>query len=437
MTANYVYWRKPTGLPARGEEAERFAPKLLLSELKKSASINKNGGVDFGLKFFDGIETALKSAIVVIAPEGGEINSSDASEILWGGIRNAIQRSKGGEIFDYKSVLVEANSLARQHFKKKIEPYLMVTSLSMKCGLLNCVKIDKYSVAAIPSRKSYKCPKHLFGHQDFVKHINCSEYQPIRVKTFGRSINEAFYSAMRSVNVLRGLWTLHSTYRGWSITIGSAVRKTPIGVIHVGPAHTLYEANGELVAKGSIFWYEPEYFGDWKLYSPNPSEWDKAVKYARWAVRKLKSSPLRQEIEDIVCGYVGALDQSDYNRAFLQMWSVLERLTVTGNGNYEETIKRATWPFVDRGVSKELLSCMRLRRNQYVHAAVKRDDMDQATYLLKGFVDYHINRMLVNRFNAKNIEEYGRQLALSTDINVLKEESRTIRAAIHELMRRR
>lgn len=115
------------------------------------------------------------------------------------------------------------------------------------------------------------------------------------------------------------------------------------------------------------------------------------------------------------------------------MWSILEKVTDTIGGNYDETIKRTVWPFSsqDRLIVKNMLESLRYRRNQYVHSGKADQESEQVAYMMKSFVDPHLLKLISNPYNVHSLEEYGEFLALPKDITVLQER----RGMLHRALR--
>jgi hypothetical protein len=57
-------------------------------------------------------------------------------------------------------------------------------------------------------------------------------------------------------------------------------------------------------------------------------------------------------------------------------------------------------------------------------------EQDQASYLIKSFVDPHLDNLIRNNFNVKSIEEYGQFLSLPTDLDTLKRNKKWYEKAI-------
>jgi hypothetical protein len=212
--------------------------------------------------------------------------------------------------------------------------------------------------------------------------------------------------------------------------------QSPIGVIHTGPIYTLHLPDGT-PATHDVYWYEPDYPGDQKLHAPTKDQWREVEKHRKWALGRMENLAYRTDLERLLIRYAGALDHANLDVAFLQLWSILERLTDTVGANYDATIRRTTWPYPDRCVAKEQLEVLRFRRNELVHAAKSGQHRDQFVYLTKNFVDPHLLALIRNDYDVDSLEEYGRCLDLSTDLPTLEKQRRHLDRALRFLKKRK
>jgi hypothetical protein len=185
-------------------------------------------------------------------------------------------------------------------------------------------------------------------------------------------------------------------------------------------------------------WYDPDFTEDQPIYKPANGWWVDIEKKRRLAMRCLAALEYKNDLIAILIRYVNALDQPNTDIAFLQMWSILEKITDTIGGKYDETIERTLWPFQgqDRFVSKNILESLRYRRNQYVHSGKADQECDQIAYMIKSFVDPHLFMLISNRLNVHSLEEYGNFLALPSNITILKERRQILTQALRVLQPR-
>lgn len=417
MERRYAYWRMPDGKPCKGDD-NKHAPRALLTAIGKSARINQEGKITWDWSHLR-IEHPLLGTIVLLDENGDELNQDDAECITRRALQSVIKSRGAGSLIDPPALLQEANSLLAAFLREESKEYMLVTSLSVGSFPARCIKVEGCRVMPLRTRDHYPYPEPLQDERRGTPNWSPSgpnHYKLIRVETSGRSVNEAAARALDALAVLCGLWSLFATYGSWSMRFGRQERK-PIGVIALGPFHTLHKPDGALASPG--YWYEPDFVEQHKTFSPTKG-WAKIEKQRRWAMRKLSHLPFGDRLRRLIIRYAVALGKADLDVAFLHMWSILEALTDTVGTRYEETVNRATWIFPDRTLAKEVLSYLRCYRNQYVHAARSRENSDQVAYLVKSFIDPHLAGLLRNDFGVRNLEEYASCLSLPTCINELR-----------------
>lgn len=435
MNKQYVFWRhSSTGVPDRKGEAG-FDPTILLAELGRCSKVGPDAKVSFSWKIpdFHRIGTALRSALAIVSPNGEELNENDLSIIIWSAQKSAAKREGSGKAISPDVFLEEANRAAFLHFSKPEKEYVLVGTLSIDTFPCKKIAVQGCHVFPIANRSKFQQPKELRTILNFEPawtHLQRTKYKRVGVITKGRTASEAAARAVQSLNLLRGIWSLIATYGSWSIAFGGSPKPRPIGILHAGPIYTLHERNGNVLK--NIYWYERTWRGDSRPFKPSIG-WPQLEKQRRRMMRRISRLPYGKTFGQLVVRYVNALDQTDHDVAFLQMWGILERVTNTIGLRYEKTIERAVWPLRNRALEKSLLNCMRLRRNRYVHGGVTEEEPDQAVYAVKSIVDRHLFRLLENDFDAQSIEEYAEHLTLPTEPKALFRRKKMVAKAVRLL----
>jgi hypothetical protein len=419
----------PDGKPYKGNDG-KYAPTALLAEIGQYAAINDKGEVYWQNFTFQRFALAIRSVIVILDPEGGELTEMDSWHIVWPAMKAILLRQGGHKPLSPADVIKDANREAAKYFHKSPTEYVLVTSLSV--AQLPSSRIVVRTCKLLPlamrgNRFDYpQALKRQIVGTPFAQHLAATKYQLVKVTTAGRSHIESVAKALDSLALLRGLWTLFATYGSWSITGGMAKYKS-LGVIHAGPIQTLHNIDGTLV--GDVWWYDSEYAGDQAVFAPQGG-WKQIEKDRRWAMRRLTSLPYKSDLEDLIVRYAIALDQTNLDVTFLEMWGLLEKMTDTVGGNYDETIRRTIRIYKDRHIAKGLLETLRCRRNQFVHAARSAEERDQIAYLVKSFVDPHLLCLIRNDFQVQSLREYGEWLSLPADTAILKQQQRHLKQAL-------
>jgi hypothetical protein len=267
-----------------------------------------------------------------------------------------------------------------------------------------------------------------YANKRFEKHLESTTYQQIKVKTSGRTIHEASDNAFTSINLLRGIWNLVATFGAWRYSFSEDQK--PLGVVHKGPISTLHHLDGKLV--DDVYWYEPSFLEETDLWEPKDG-WRQLEENRRHVMSRMKHYGYRKDLESILVRYAVALDNGNLSVAFLQLWSLLEKVTDTIGSNYDETIRRTTWGWEDRQEAAEMLNFLRSRRNQFVHSAAVGKSHDQATYLMKHMLEPHLMRLVRNSFEVESLEEYGKYLSLPSTVDSLEKQKRRLGHALRTL----
>ena len=431
MIKRYVFFRVPTnGKPYKGSDG-KHSPNNILEEIGAKSSLNEKGSVCWPDFIIPKLEPVLRAAIVVVGPEDRELNETDALVILRSAIAKTAKKAPGRPL-KHHELLAEADRLAASYFQQSESSYVLVSSLSVDNLTTKTIRIRGCVVSSLTERGSrFPLPEVLSLRTQgtpFLDHLSSSLYRLVKVATKGRSIHEAADNALNALNLLRGLWSLFATFGSWSMNVGQMSRK-PLGVIHTGPIHTLHNCTGKLVE--NIYWYDPDFTKDRPIFSGN-EKWAKIENKRQSAMKRLAVHDYRQELEELLIRYAVALDQMNPDLAFLQMWSILEKITDTIGANYDETIRRTVWLYSkeSRLIARDRLESLRYQRNQYVHSGKTTNHGDQIAYLIKDFIDPHLLKLIVNPFKIRSFAEYGEFLAMPTDLAALEERRRKLVRAI-------
>ncbi len=432
MAKQYVFFRIPTtGKPYRGDDG-KHAPRSLLSVIGRS-SVQSDGHIGWSNFIFPKMEPAIRASIIVLDPDERELNEADSWGIVSRGLIETLKKAPSQPI-QPKELLTEANQQAAAYFRQPESPYILVSSLSIDSMPRKTIRIKGCVVSSLAKRGSrfplpdvhaLRVPGSIFS-----EHLTSSRYRFVKVATKGRSIHEGTENALNALNVLRALWSFFATYGSWSMSLGGA-RREPLGVIHIGPIHTLHTPDGRLVE--NMFWYDPDFTQERPLFNGmRDRQWTEIEKARRSATKRIAAHQYRQELESILIRYVAALDQPNPDVAFLQMWSILEKITDTVGSKYDETIQRTVWHYSkdDRPIMRDVLESLRYRRNLYVHSGAAGNDGDRVGYLIKELVDPHLRRLLFNPFKVRSLEEYGELLATPTDLATLEKRRRQLTKAL-------
>jgi hypothetical protein len=420
MGKRYVFFRNDHGKAHRDDDPQKVAPIELLSIIGKSASIANGNSIAWSTFDIRKWETALRSTYIVFDPDGNELAGEDGWRIFHGALINLIKANPGVPI-KADSLLDKADDCASEFFREvKETSFYLVTSLAVEALPSKLLRVKNCVISPLgPDRKQYPFPEQLVRQvtdSHLGLHLTSSKYLWIKVKVNARTTIGAVEAALEAVNLLRAVWSFLLSYRDWSFSVGGSPSPKSIGTIHLGPLHTLHHLDGTN-AEPDLYWYQPEYAEEKELVPKGHLV--RIQKRHRSVFRKMKNSPLRAAMGEVFVRYVTALDNHNLNVTFLELWSLLERLTNTIGGPYDQTIKRIASTYEDRALAKEMLQSLRLARNLYVHSARTPHQTDQVVYMVKYFLDPMLRQLILNHPKAVTLEEFGDFWALPPDENEL------------------
>lgn len=362
-------------------------------------------------------EIAIQASILILGPDGKELNESDTKQLVKQSTHEIIRRLGGSKPIPAKQLLDCVNKHAVEFYQRPSVDRRLVTSISVQEPPPSRVKFEEHQVIAC-NRESHPYPETLLNNKSFVsKHVESSNYCCVAIDTSQATASQAFDAAISAINVIRGIWTLLTTFQSGHWTLSSYPQRTWIGKVHLGPIHTLHKPDGSL--ETDLYWCEPDYIEDVKLFSPRDG-WNKIEENRSQHCDLVSASPFKHDLIQLIARYSVATDQGNLDVAFLMLWSLLEKITNTVGANYDATIERAISMHTDRDSGKQLLNQVRSRRNLFVHSSRSTEDRDQFCYTLKSYVDDHLMTLICNKIRVNSIAEYGQFLGLPHNIDTLK-----------------
>ena len=280
-------------------------------------------------------------------------------------------------VISARALLREISKQENVYLRWPVKKFVLVTSLSIRHDTtLNNAVVNGAEIRFTPNlpKRFDQGPIMQLAKSHVVGTLP-KDYCALRVSVSARSDHEAVEKAFAAVDLLRGIWNLGiNRSRGLSYRSGN---RRPMNLILPGPLHTLHDRNGKLVSTEDL-WYEPEYVGPIELFSrrngiPQLRGFERSLR------RQLAGVQYRNRIENAITRYCRALDSRDFQKAFLDVWSVMETLTDSYTGNYDVTIRRTVSLFGEADFHKQVLKHLRHFRNRAVHAGEgKRGNRDAA-----------------------------------------------------------
>jgi hypothetical protein len=404
------------------EWIKHYDQNKLASELEKIKKVDKNGNVSFRSFEYLDYSLVLESMLTLnqIIPDYKKKNI----------IKDAISiAAKEGNISS-DSLLANIKKLESGYLRRPFKKYKLVTSIS-----INKMPTDQYfrmndCTISFKKKLSAQFYKEVSKVKEKATSSIIGEYPTnyifVTVLTQARSCEEASQNSLNALDLLRGIWNFYENRKhGIRISTG---KRSPVNSFILGPLHTLHLPNGKLATEK--WWYDPGYVRPHETYYEFENEFEKLSKFTAIIRRLLKRSNYTEDLTSIIIRYTQALDLINLEYAFLQLWSVLERLTGIGyKDNYNILIRRSSFVFGGEIYSKQVLTHLRDYRNRAVHEGSDSDDIEGCLYQLKRYVEALIEFHLGSKYRFKNIAEAATILDMSCDKNEIEKKRRALNYA--------
>ena len=372
-------------------------PNVLARRLEQTKEVDPEGGLTFSGLALRTVATALQGAVEFSEP------IPDSHE--WSIVYHAAARvARSGEVTSSKLLRAIAEG-AEGFLRRTEEPFVLVTSISVRHfeGLPGELELESAASRTVvsfdrflsePFRSAHE-EARLAGEDQVIGRLPDPSnvlyaYTPVRVRTTGRSHQEAAERALDALDLLRGIWNL-AVNRGVGARTSLGIRQ-PVNKLVLGPVHSLHHPDGRLADASP--WLEDDYVRPLHPYRL-ADRWDGVLDYQDFAFRRLPGVPYRAELEAGVRRYARALDKRDWNTAFVGLWSLMEALT----GCYRnQRVRIRTMPlFKDehKDFYGQILKDLGRHRNRAVHVGHEATAVETLIYALKRYpellLEFHLS----------------------------------------------
>lgn len=393
---------------------EGFNPEVVIKKLSAMRTSHNDDEVCFevSITYYDCI-TVLQSMIEI---NDEDIPDETKKELIIRGFDESVK----GKVLDPKNVLSKINNEILKYNSQTSRLYHLLTTINiMTNSNLKKITINNCTI------KFYKKLSNKFADErdsiisrstdQSTRKKDCSSYF-LRTSVNSKSLDSAVNQSLDSIDLLRSIWNLYLHKKTGMVSIIAGTRK-PINKIMLGEFHTLHDEDGAVM--GDVCWYEPDFYRESQAEDLSENMNDLLV-FNQEVLSKLKKLHYKKELELLLIRYVRALDSSDYDKSFIQLWGILEALTSTLHDRYDETIKRTVFHFRELEYNKNILEHLRQYRNKSVHAGKGDNTVNINVYQLKRYVEalliFHIN----NQFKFPNLNDAGRFMGLSRNVDALE-----------------
>ncbi len=394
----------------------RFKPELILERIDDVRTVSDDGGVSYsGFEIYE-LMFILQSMLQF--PSIAEEIEKDI--LIWRAL------SITGKSLMPESFLKALNSALDEKLKDRETDYIVLTSLSLdpeglqkKIKILNC-EIE-FLAKGFPKKfnsRDQLLEKHIISVLDTPEN-----YCKILVKVRAKSDGAAFHKAMRAVDLLRAILCLMANF---AMQISFRTQsQDPINVIRLGSRHTVHYGDGKSSRDG--LWYEPNFMPT-RLHKFENAKI--VVSKYRTLLRRINKSNYQEALITSLLLFVRALDHSNFDTAFLRLWSALETLTTPGVADYDKLIRRSAFLYKEHSYHKQVLEHLRAYRNANVHAGEESQNARIHCFQLQLYFTNIVKFYIRRSTQFTTLDEVGEFLDLSPDNTDLRRTLEKIKRAI-------
>jgi hypothetical protein len=370
-----------------------------------------------GLSYNDSVTADILTVIYSSIEFDSKIPETEKRNIVWKGVSTAAEKGAVTEKF-----LGEISREENLYKNLKPQKFVLLTTISVNhLSELNKIKsTDKTTIIFnrfLPNKFNRKSIIEIAKQGKTVRADEIpSNFVYVRVNVEARTEVEAYHKAIDALDLLRGIWNLYFNLGvGRRVSFGGT---SPVNKIILGPIHTLHKSTGRLATED--FWYEPNYKRPLFPFSIT-HQYQNLKNHEKLVKSRIRKSNYSSEIENSILKYTRALDERNFNNAFLALWSLLENLTGSV-ASYDDAIKRTLFLYKDKEFHKLILEHLRSYRNKTIHTGDSiSEGMETLLYQLKGYVEKLLEFHLYNNLKFKDISVSAQFLSLNSDRNILRE----------------
>lgn len=395
---------------------DEHSAKILLEEISSSITINDDGRQSYNINLqfeYDGLYSLVNHNYPL---------DPDVSLKLF---QKSVVSLKVKNNLSTKNLLVEFSKLCLKYLLKKIK-YRVITSVSVDKNF----PIKPRRLSGCSFRFYKEVPKKYLSHRDSVidgytgpNLKENEEFLKVVISVESPDVQSAFKKSLEAFDLLRAIWQI-GFKSSWNFLGESNETKFGVhSIFRIGRIHTIHEVDGSAATK--MFWYEHE--NHFNFVSKLKDVKEAEAKFDE-NLSEFRKSRFKEHAEEILIGFIRALDSVEYEYKFLRLWSTLE--TGVKSDDTKVIVKRLSFYYEDWEVKKALLLSLRQARNQHTHKGKTPENIGLKCYLLQDFVLVLIRYFMNNAFKYKTIDEALDFISLPGSVSDLKKRISILENAI-------
>lgn len=314
-------------------------------------------------------------------------------------------------------------NIAKSYLERGKSKFRIAFQIS-EVPILNFTKRKSSDCSIVSSRKNHsRLVQKISRERDaFAKDLN-ERFRAIREKTNWfviitvntYDVQDAFTLAFDKLDEIRGFANLiinHNT----TMTMDHYPR-FPINRLRVMPLVTAHTGSGKIIDNPF------HYFSDFTPDKQTPFshfEIDKKIKNLKIAQNRTMKSKMRSEILHSIRRYNRELDESDWKKSLISLWSLLEYITGTQEKESHTKIpQRASQVFSDFREIEMSLEMIRKMRNDIVHRSIEPPAYGHLVWHLKFVCEALIIAMIKNPMRV-NFSDFHQMLKSPREANDIR-----------------
>ena len=194
---------------------------------------------------------------------------------------------------------------------------------------------------------------------------------------------------------------------------------------------TVHDEEG-IAIKNSV-WFERDWIAPTKLFQYSKIDEVRRKRFSDVLGYMKTQHGLSELAHEGLIRYCRALDSTNWQYSFLELWSVLEFLCcIDSNQNHDTICTRVCALYADKELTRLYMNHLKIRRNGLVHAGYEIEERyaEQILYQLNRYVSRVLYFVLSNALELNSKDELREFLDLNLDVARLQRRRRIINSAI-------
>ncbi len=318
------------------------------------------------------------------------------------------------ETLEAKSWLAEVSQIYWKAANNTSTKYVVFTGVFLSEGLpFHAKTVNGCRITPVKTPYSDRNKRFLNSHQALIAtHFKDEKENPsrtpdqwVKVHVCAQNNKIAYYKARNALDELRGL--LNFIFNRTKISRRSFNHMTPQPLNDVAGARyaSVHNPNGSIVDDN--LWYQRHWQPPKKRRNLGENDGFPKRNFEQCLLRLQAGHPLAERIKRALRLYCRALDNPNFKEAFLELWAVLEILSLIEPGDkHERVVKRVASVFENTITPIMYLHHMREMRNAMIHTGLELEDehLELLMYQLNRDVCTFMNYLICNtlKFNSES-----------------------------------